>query len=121
MGELFLLASDRAAISAVTRSASCRRSARGERHRLLKHGPAKGRSAGADHDRRHTSESALHGGGLNFKLHIIYDSAVRSLAMLLTEGQMSDHKGARLMCAAVSESLLGDREYDYNWFGAALL
>jgi transposase len=42
--------------------------------------------------------------------------------MLLTEGQMSDHKGARLMLSALppAKSLLGDRGYDSNWFRAAL-
>ena len=42
--------------------------------------------------------------------------------MLLTEGQMSDHKGARLMLDALpaAKALLGDRGYDSNWFRAAL-
>jgi transposase len=42
--------------------------------------------------------------------------------MLLTEGQMSDHKGARLMLGAlpVAKALLADRGYDSNWFRAAL-
>lgn len=42
--------------------------------------------------------------------------------MLLTEGQMSDHKGARLMLPALpaAKSLLGDRGYDSNWFREAL-
>ena len=42
--------------------------------------------------------------------------------MLLTEGQMSDHKGARLMLGALpaAQSLLGDRGYDSNGFRAAL-
>ncbi len=42
--------------------------------------------------------------------------------MLLTEGQMSDHKGARLMLPALpaASALLGDRGYDSNWFRQAL-
>jgi len=42
--------------------------------------------------------------------------------MLLTEGQMSDHKGARLMLDALppASALIADRGYDSNWFRAAL-
>jgi transposase len=42
--------------------------------------------------------------------------------MLLTEGQMSDHKGAWLMLDALpqAKALLGDRGYDSNWFRTAL-
>jgi len=42
--------------------------------------------------------------------------------MLLTEGQMSDHKGARLMLKALpqAKSMIADRGYDSNWFRAAL-
>jgi transposase len=42
--------------------------------------------------------------------------------MLLTEGQMSDHKGARLMLEALPEAkaMIADRGYDSNWFRAAL-
>jgi transposase len=42
--------------------------------------------------------------------------------MLLTEGQMSDHKGAKLMLDPLpdAKALLGDRGYDSNWFRAAL-
>jgi transposase len=42
--------------------------------------------------------------------------------MLLTEGQMSDHKGAALMLAALppARELIGDRGYDSSWFRAAL-
>jgi hypothetical protein len=38
--------------------------------------------------------------------------------MLLTEGQMSDHKGARLMLGALpkAKTLIADRGYDSNWF-----
>jgi transposase len=42
--------------------------------------------------------------------------------MLLSEGQMSDFKGAALMIDAFpsATTLLGDRGYDANWFRAAL-
>ena len=36
-------------------------------------------------------------GGLNAKLHVVCDSEDRPLAMLLSEGQMSDHTGAKLL------------------------
>jgi transposase len=42
--------------------------------------------------------------------------------MLLSEGQMSDYKGAALMIDAFpkAKALLGDRGYDADWFRAAL-
>lgn len=42
--------------------------------------------------------------------------------MLLSEGQMSDYKGAALMLHALPRAkvLLGDRGYDANWFRTAL-
>jgi transposase len=42
--------------------------------------------------------------------------------MLLTEGQMSDHKGAALMLPALppARELIGDRGYDSGWFRTAL-
>jgi transposase len=42
--------------------------------------------------------------------------------MLLSEGQMSDHKGAALILAALppAKELLADRGYDSNWFRAGL-
>jgi transposase len=41
---------------------------------------------------------------------------------MLSEGQMSDHKGARLILDALppAKALLADRGYDSNWFRAAL-
>lgn len=43
--------------------------------------------------------------------------------MLLSEGQMSDFKGAALMLHAIpnAKALLGDKGYDADWFRAALL
>ena len=42
--------------------------------------------------------------------------------MLLSEGQMSDHKGARLVLDALppARNLIADRGYDSTWFRAAL-
>ena len=43
--------------------------------------------------------------------------------MLLSEGQMSEYKGAALMLDALSSAtaLLGDRGYDADWFRGALI
>jgi transposase len=42
--------------------------------------------------------------------------------MLLSEGQMSDHRGAALMIDALpsAKAMLGDRGYDADWFRSAL-
>ena len=42
--------------------------------------------------------------------------------MLLSEGQMSDHKGAFLLLSSLpgARELLGDKGYDSNWFRKAL-
>ena len=42
--------------------------------------------------------------------------------MLLTEGQMNDHKRARLMLKALpkAKTLIADTGYDSDWFRAAL-
>ena len=75
---------------------------------------AQGRQARSSDDRCHASESASHRrqpfkkgsvprrigrtkGGLNSKLHAVCDGQGRPLIMLLSEGQMSDYKGAALM------------------------
>jgi len=59
---------------------------------------------------------------LNSKLHAVCDERGRPLVMLLSEGQMSDYKGAALMLDALppAKAMLGDRGYDANWFRAAL-
>jgi len=43
--------------------------------------------------------------------------------MLLSEGQMSDYKGAALMLDTLpkARAMLGDRGYDADWFRAALV
>ena len=95
--------------------------------------------ARADHDRRHPSEGPPHGGepaqkgdvprrigrtkgGLNSKLHAVCDGDGRPLILLLSEGQMSDHKGARLVLDALPPAryLIADRGYDSAWFREAL-
>lgn len=50
------------------------------------------------------------------------DGAGRPIILLLTEGQMSDHKGAFLLLSALpnAKELLGDKGYDSDWFRAAL-
>ena len=62
-------------------------------------------------------------GGLNSKLHMVCDGQGRPLILLLSEGQMSDYKGAALMIDALpkAKTLLGDRGYDADWFRAALI
>ena len=59
---------------------------------------------------------------MNSKLHAVCDDRGRPLVMLLSEGQMSDYKGAALMIDAFprAKALLGDRGYDADWFRLAL-
>ncbi|WJY19860.1 IS5 family transposase [Alteriqipengyuania flavescens] len=61
-------------------------------------------------------------GGLNPKLHAVCDGLGRPIILLLTEGQMSDHKGAALLLPILPHArmLLGDKGYDSDWFRAAL-
>ena len=50
------------------------------------------------------------------------DGAGKPLVMLLSEGQMSDHKGARVLLESLppASTLIADRGYDSNWFRDAL-
>ena len=59
---------------------------------------------------------------MNSKLHAVCDGRGRPLIMLLSEGQMSDYKGAALMIDAFPKvkALLGDKGYDADWFRQAL-
>ncbi|WP_412050745.1 IS5 family transposase [Hoeflea sp. Naph1] len=61
-------------------------------------------------------------GGLNSKLHAVCDGVGHPLVLLLSEGQMSDFKGAALMFDAIpdAKALLGDKGYDADWFRQAL-
>jgi transposase len=55
-------------------------------------------------------------------LHAVCDGEGRPIILLLSEGQMSDHKGARLVLDALpaASSLIADRGYDSDWFRAEL-
>ena len=61
-------------------------------------------------------------GRLNPKLHAVCDGQGRPLIMLLSEGQMSDYKGAALILKALpkAKELLADKGYDAGWFRQAL-
>ncbi len=91
--------------------------------------------ARTDHDRRdppegpsHRGEPAQKGdvprrigrtkGGLNSKLHTVCDGDGRPIIMVLSEGQMSDHKGARLVLdnLPAASCMIADRGYDSTWF-----
>ena len=59
---------------------------------------------------------------MNSKLHAVCDGRGRPLILVLTEGQVSDFKGAALMIADLPKAkvMLGDRGYDADWFRNAL-
>ncbi len=59
---------------------------------------------------------------MNSKLHTVCDGEGRPIIMLLSEGQMSDHKGARLVLDALppARTLIADRGYDSKSFREAL-
>ena len=59
---------------------------------------------------------------MNSKLHAVCDGEGWPLVMLLSEGQMSDYKGAALMMQALppAKAMLADRGYDADWFRDAL-
>ncbi len=59
---------------------------------------------------------------MNTKLHAVCDGQGKPVVLLLTEGQMSDHKGARLLFEKLppAKTLIGDRGYDSNGFREAL-
>ena len=60
---------------------------------------------------------------MNSKLHAVCDAKGKPIILLLSEGQMSDHKGARFILDALPQatSLIADRGYDSNWFRRALI
>ena len=55
---------------------------------------------------------------MNSKLNAVCDGEGRSIILLLTEGQMSDHKGAASLLSSLpnARELLGDKGYDSDWF-----
>ena len=60
---------------------------------------------------------------MNSKLHAVTDQDGKPLILLLTPGQVSDHKGATLMLPALpkAKSLTGDKGYDSDAFRNALM
>jgi len=61
-------------------------------------------------------------GGLNSKRHAVCDGQGRPVVMLLSEGQMSDYTGTKLMLDVLpsAKCFLVDRGYDADWFCKAL-
>ncbi len=59
---------------------------------------------------------------MNSKLHAVCDGEGKPLILLLTEGQVSDYKGAATVLPALPEAdtLIADRGYDSDWFRAGL-
>ena len=59
---------------------------------------------------------------MNSKLHAVCDESGKPLILLLSEGQMSDYKGARHIVQALPAAryMLADRGYDANWFRQTL-
>jgi len=60
---------------------------------------------------------------LNSKLHAVCNGAGKPVALLLTEGQVSDYKGAAQLLDSLppANELLADRGYDATWYRVALL
>lgn len=60
---------------------------------------------------------------MNSKLHVVCNGDGKPLALTLTEGQVSDYKGAAILLGSLPEAkeLLADRGYDATWFRIALL
>lgn len=60
---------------------------------------------------------------MNSKLHAVCDAEGKPIILLLSEGQMSDHRGARFILDTLPKaaSLIADRGYDSNWFRKALI
>ncbi len=59
---------------------------------------------------------------MNSKLHAICDERGRPIVLLLTEGQVSDYRGAATMLSALppARTLIADRGYDAGWLRQAL-
>jgi len=55
---------------------------------------------------------------LNSKLHAVCDGAGRPIIMLLSEGQMSDHKGAAMILTSLpnADELIGELPLERHWF-----
>ena len=61
-------------------------------------------------------------GDLNSKLHAACDGEGKPLILLLTEGQVSDYRGASTVLPALPDAklMLPDRCYESDWFREAL-
>jgi transposase len=61
-------------------------------------------------------------GGLNSKLHALCDDKGRPIVLCLSEGQLSDHVGAKLIYPTMPnvKVLIGDKGYDSDEFRDAL-
>ncbi|WP_135501424.1 IS5 family transposase [Roseovarius aestuariivivens] len=61
-------------------------------------------------------------GGMNTKLHALCGSQGRPLSLFVTAGQVSNYIGARALLSSQPKFdwLLGDRDYDADWFREAL-
>lgn len=59
---------------------------------------------------------------MNSKLHTVCDDEGRPIILLLSDGQMSDHTGARLVLDTLppAKTLIADRGYDCTPFRQAL-
>jgi putative transposase len=59
---------------------------------------------------------------LNSKLHAVTDGEGKPLLLMLTEGQMSDHKGAKILYPDLpaANTLIADKGYDSDEFRDAL-
>ncbi len=59
---------------------------------------------------------------MNSKLHAVCDADGKPLILLLTEGQISDYRGAATILPALppADILIADKGYDSNWFRHAL-
>ena len=85
-------------------------------------------SQGAPHRREPAQKGAVPRrigrtkGGLNSKLHAVCDGEGKPLILLLTEGQVSDYRGAATVLPALpdAEVLIADKGYDSDWFREAL-
>jgi transposase len=60
--------------------------------------------------------------GLNSKLNVVCDGEGKPLIMLLSEGQMNDHAGAKLLYTSLppADILIADKGYDGDEFRQAL-
>jgi transposase len=59
---------------------------------------------------------------LNSKLHAVCDADGKPLILLLTEGQVSDYRGAATILPTLPDAnmLIADKGYDSDWFREGL-